>query len=179
MRRPVGVAGATVLVTVLVVATAAGGPAEATIVGPCEASIAGVDAKTRSASSASDAIPVEADAVIAVTMSSPGGLESHDLDLEYAGITWTVSSETDDGETSASDEILVADYADYGVGLYRVSGSARLADGSTCKGTVLVDVQGNPLTTVAGLAAAAMVGVGGAAVAGATIREAKRPKVVG
>jgi hypothetical protein len=163
---------------VLALGSTRSGPAEATIVGPCEATIAGVDAKTRSASSASDAIPVEADAVITVTMSTPAGLESHDLDLEYAGITWTVSSETDDGDTSASDEILVADYADYGVGLYRVSGSARLADGSTCKGSVLVDVQGNPLTTAAGLAAAAMVGAGVAAVAGATIREAKRPKVV-
>jgi len=167
------------LVTLVALGAARGGPAEATIVGPCEASIAGVDAKTRSASSASDAIPVEVDAVIPVTMSTPAGLESHDLDLEYAGITWTVSSETDDGDTSASDEIVVADYADYGVGLYRVSGSARLTDGSTCKGTVLVDVQGNPLTTVAGLAAAGMVGAGAAAVAGATIREAKRPKVVG
>jgi hypothetical protein len=154
------------------------GPAHADVSGPCEATIAGVDVRGLSASDPADAIPVEADAVIPVTMSSPGGLESHTLSLEYAGISWTVSSETDEGQPSATDQIEVADYADYGVGLYLVSGEAKLTDGSTCKGAVLVDVQGNPLKTVLGALAGGMVLLGGAAVLGSTVREARRPKQV-
>lgn len=62
----------------------------------------------------------------------------------------------------------VSDYATYGVGLYKVTSTATLSSGGSCSGSALVNVTGNPLTTVAGAAAAAGVGVGvaGLAVAG-------------
>jgi hypothetical protein len=170
----VGVAGCFVA---LVVASLCAVPsAQADVSGPCDATIAGVDVRGRAAGDPDDAIPVGEDEVIVVTMSSPTGLESHDLRLEYGGIGWTVSSESDEGQTSADDQVEVADYADFGVGLYRVTGEARLVDGSVCKGSVLIDVQGNPLTTAAGVLAAGMTVAGAAGIAAATVSEARRAR---
>lgn len=152
--------------------------ASADVSGPCDATIAGVDVRGRATGDPDDAIPVGEDEVIVVTMTSPAGLESHDLRLDYGGIGWTVTSEADGGETSADDQIEVADFADYGVGLYRVTGEARLVDGSVCKGSVLVDVEGNPLTTVAGIVAAGLTAAGVAGIAAATLREARRARRV-
>ena len=145
--------------------------AGADVSGACDATIAGVDVRGRSASDPADAIPVREKDVVAVTMTAPAGVRSHEIRLEFAGIGWTVSDELDEGQTTAQDEVVVSDYADYGVGLYRVEGVATLGDGSTCTGAVLVDVQGNPLTTVAGLAATALAVGGAGAVAAATAKE--------
>lgn len=145
--------------------------AGADVTGACEATIAGVDVRGRSASDPADAIPVGVKDVVVVTMSAPAGVQSHEIRLEIAGIGWTVSTETDEGQTTAQDEIVIDDYATYGVGLYEVSGRATLGDGSTCTGAVLVDVQGNPLSTVAGLTATAAVVAGAGGVAVATVRE--------
>jgi hypothetical protein len=83
-----------------------------------------------------------------------------------------VASDTDDGDTQWSSTVNVNDYAWLGAGLYKVSGTATLSDGSTCSGAALINVTRNPLTTVAGgvataATAAGVVGVGASSVASA------------
>jgi hypothetical protein len=135
-------------------------PAWAEINGTCEASIKGVDVRDRSSTSAGDAIDVDENEVVSVGMTSPTGFASHKIDLEIAGVRRTVSSDTDDGDTSWSGSVNVNDYAWAGAGLYKVIGSATLSDGSSCSGAALINVTRNPLTTVAGAAAAATTAVG-------------------
>lgn len=55
------------------------------------------------------------------------------------------------------------DYATYGVGLYKVVGTAT-GEGFTCEAAALVDVEGNPLETWLGVVGVAMVVVGGLSV---------------
>jgi hypothetical protein len=133
--------------------------------GNCGATFKGVDIKGRGTSSAGDAIDVDNNEVVNVNMTSPAGFTSHKVDLEIAGVSRTVSNQTDAGDTQWSDTVNVKDYAWMGVGLYTVTGSATLSDGSTCSGSALINVSGFPLTTVAGGAAAAATLVGLAAVA--------------
>ena len=140
-------------------------PAWAEINGNCEATFRGVDVRGRSSTSAGDAIDVDENEIVSVVMTSPAGFASHKIDLEIAGIRRTVSSKTDDGDTQWSGGVNVKDYAWAGAGLYKVIGSATLSDGSSCSGAALVNVTRNPLTTVAGVAAAATTAVGAVAVA--------------
>jgi hypothetical protein len=135
-------------------------PTWAEINGNCEASIKGIDVRDRSSTSAGDAIDVDENEVVSVGMTSPTGFASHKIDLEIAGVRRTVSSKTDDGDTSWSGSVNVKDYAWAGAGLYKVIGWATLSDGSSCSGAALINVTRNPLTTVAGGAAAAATAVG-------------------
>lgn len=72
-----------------------------------------------------------------------------------------------DGNTVAG-AVRTDEYAWMGVGLYEVHGSVTTVSGTSCSGVVFINVQGNPLETVAGVVAAGLVGVGtvGAAAAG-------------
>jgi hypothetical protein len=143
------------------VAGAAAAGAEAT--GGCTGTINGVDVTNRSSSSPGDAVDVDADQDITVAATSPGNIEHYKIQLEFAGITWTVGKGDGDG-ASWSKVVNISDYARYGVGLYRVSGVSTGA--GACTGSALVKVKGNPLTTVAGLGATAVsaAGIGGVAV---------------
>ena len=143
-------------------------PAWAEINGNCEATFKGADIRDRSSSSAGDAIDVDDNEVVLVTFTSPEGFASHDINLEVVGVSRNVSSQTDDGDTQWSETVNVKDYAWIGAGLYKVTGSAALSDGSTCSGAALINVTRNPLTTVVGGAAAATmaVGLGGVAASG-------------
>lgn len=81
-----------------------------------------------------------------------------------------VSDETD--PSSETTQVSVDKYATYGVGLYAIHAVANSASGVTCNVYQHVYVEGNPLTTVAGGAAAglevlSLLGIGGAAIAGA------------
>lgn len=135
----------------------------ATIEGPCRASIAGVNVADRGTSATSDAIPVKEDARVRVTMSAAKPIDYLKVELEFAGIRWTVHDEPTSG-TSWSKVVNVADYADYGVGLYKVVGSSS-GSGLSCSGAALVDVQGNPLSTIAGLVGLGLAILGGLGVA--------------
>lgn len=143
-------------------------PAWAEVNGNCEATFKGVDIRDRSSTSAGDAIDVDDNEVVQVIFTSPAGFASHDIDLEVAGVSRNVSSQTDDGDTQWSETVNVKDYAWVGAGLYKVKGSATLSDGSTCSGAALINVTRNPLTTVVGgVAAGTMaVGLGGVAASG-------------
>ncbi len=143
-------------------------PAWAEIEGNCEATMKGADIRNLSSTSAGDAIDVDDNEVVLVTFTSAAGFASHDIDLEIAGVRRNVSSQTDGGDTQWSETVNVKDYAWVGAGLYKVRGSATLSNGATCSGAALINVTRNPLTTVAGGAAAATmaVGLGGVAASG-------------
>jgi hypothetical protein len=143
-------------------------PAYAEISGNCGATFKGVDVAGLGTSSADDAIDVDGDEVVVVTMTSAAGFASHEVKLEIAGVSRTVSSQTDDGDTQWSETVKVKDYAWMGAGLYKVVGSATLSDGSTCSGAALINVTRNPLTTVAGGAATAATVVGAVGLIGSS-----------
>lgn len=130
--------------------------ASAQVVGPCTATINGVNAA--SASSPQTAIAVSKDQSIAITVNGPAKFTGHSVALEFAGFKWTVSQQTDDAK-SWSDSVDVAKYAKYGVGLYKVVG---VSAGNPCSGAAYVNVKGSPLSTAAGAGAAAstVIGVG-------------------
>jgi hypothetical protein len=176
-----------IIAFVLAVVAAAGagvfmavGTAHAEISGPCEATIASVQVGPLNSGSRGDDIHVSRHQAVPVSATSAAGFRSHKVQLEFASRRWTVSSEQDDGSTTWSDTVNVDDYATYGVGLYKVIGVSVLSDGTTCTGAATVDVDGNPLTTVAGGVAAGAVALGTvAAVGGAAYAATGRPQIGG
>ena len=163
MKRPL-LAGA-VLAGAFVLAMA--GPAGATVTGNCSGTIDGVDVGPLSSSNPSDAVDVQSDQDITVAATAPGGIDTYKIKLEFAGIKWTVSKGTANDDTW-SKVVKVSDYARYGVGLYRVHGVSTGT--ATCTGSALVNVDGFPLTTIAGIAGSIMTVGGVAGVVGATMR---------
>ena len=136
-------------------------PAAAEVSGSCDALIKGVSAKDRSSTDTSQAIDVEADEVVPYSVASSLGVTRHRFLMEYAGIQIEVDSGTSKGDTDfSSGEAAVKDYAWLGAGLYKVIGEATLKDGSTCSGAVLVNVKGNPLTTLTGIVGVISVIIG-------------------
>ena len=133
--------------------------AAADISGPCNASIAGQNVKGRGTGAFSKPIAVEKNSIVPVTMSSAGEISHLRIQIEFAGMRWTVRDKPSHG-TSWVSSVDVKKYAKYGVGLYKVIGSSG---GVNCSGAALVKVKGNPLTTVAGIVGlvAALVGLGG------------------
>ncbi|OGO50761.1 MAG: hypothetical protein A2148_03445 [Chloroflexi bacterium RBG_16_68_14] len=154
----------TIVLTVLLAAGAAlfmsVTSAHAEIEGPCGATIAGVDVAGVNSGSRNDDIHVSRHQAVPVGATSAAGFQSHKVQLEFASRRWTVSEQQDNGSTQWSDTVNVDDYARYGVGLYKVVGVSILNDGTTCTGAATVDVDGNPLATVAGGAAAGATALG-------------------
>jgi hypothetical protein len=136
--------------------------AGATIEGPCTATIAGQNVADRGTSATSDPITVAEDSKVRVTMASARQITQLKVELEFAGIRWTVYDEPTSGRTW-SKEVAVDDYATYGVGLYKVIGSSS-GPGLSCSGAALVKVEGSALTTVAGLVGLGLAIIGGVAV---------------
>lgn len=129
------------------------GSAEASVEGPCEASIAGADLKT------TDKVSVKPGDVIAYSFSAPSSIKSYSMVLSIGMTDATVSEGTTTSETTAiSGEAELGNYTKYGVGLYKVTGHVVLNSGEVCDGTILVDVEGDPMSTAAGQAAAAVSG---------------------
>ena len=151
--------------------------ARAEIAGDCDATIAGTDLSTVDSDKVDDAIDVDYDDVITTTMSSASGFESHKIKLRFLGaFERTVEDREDDGETSFTEEVDVSDYAWLGVGLYKVRGEANVVGGFACSGAALVNVTGrNPVTTVAGGVATAVVVVGTVGAAATGIASVRRP----
>lgn len=143
--------------------------AGAVVSGPCIGTIKGVDVAPLSATSPKDAIDVGESEDVVVGATSQGRIERYEVQLEFAGVRWTVGKgETTD--TSWSKTVNVSDYARYGVGLYKVHGVSEGA--VACDGAALVKVGGSPLGTVAGLAGLALGGIGAATAAAAALKTA-------
>jgi hypothetical protein len=181
---PVSVIAGTLLAAAVLAFVISTRSASAEVEGPCTASIAGSDIGLLDSSDPDDAISVDSDERIEATMFSETGFRSHEIKLGFgAGFpSQTVEEREDDGETSFTEEVDVADYATFGVGLYKVTGEAILTDNGFCKGAVLVKVTGrNPLTTVAGGvgAAVAVAGTVGAVASGVAAASGRPSELAG
>lgn len=144
----------TALAALAAVAVLAAAPeAPARIDGPCTAAIGGQNAAERDVGPLSDPIEVDDDSPVSVTMGSEEQIQRLKVEIEFAGVRWTVQDRAWTG-TSWISEVPVHDYAIYGIGLYKVIASSY-GQGVECSGEVLVDVVGDepldPLVTVAGL----------------------------
>jgi hypothetical protein len=149
-----------VAVAVLATATIVAPSAVADISGRCSETIDGQNVKGRGTGAFSDAITVEKNSVVPVTMSAASQISHLKIQIEFAGSSWTVRDKPSHGKSWSSD-VKVKNYAKYGVGLYKVVGSS--SGGVSCSGSALVKVKGNPLSTVAGIVGlvAALAGLGG------------------
>ncbi len=140
--------------------SAGGSVAHAEVTGPCSATINGIDAGPLKVTK-SDAIKVDKDDVLTIIFTtSSGTFTSHKVDLEMAGIGFNVEDDPQDSDPTWTEVVNVDDYSQYGVGLYKAKASGTLSDGTTCSGAVLFEIEGNPLTTVAGLSATALFVLG-------------------
>jgi hypothetical protein len=137
-------------------------PAAAVSEGPCVASIAGENVGPREVGAFGDPIVVSNDRPVSVTMSADRPITRLKVELEFAGIRWTVHDRPSTG-TSWASEVPVDDYAEYGLGLYKVIGTGT-GPGIDCSGAALVDVQGDDalaaLATPAGLIGLALALLG-------------------
>jgi hypothetical protein len=154
-------------------------PVRAEVIEPsspgCNATINGVDAAavrfTRE-----DAIHVKEHTSVSVTMQMPAPVHRRQIFLSFGvGPELLVSDETD--PSSITTQVAVDKYATYGVGLYGVRVTASDARANTCAMRAIVQVEGNPLATVAGGGAAglevlSLLGIGAAAFGGANPGEA-------
>lgn len=145
-------------------------PSPAQVTGGCSATIAGQSLD--GARSVRTAIEVPSDATITVTGTAPGPITGYSVHLVFGPARVQAASGTvDDGSTTWSGSLNVADYATYGVGLYRIEGETT---GTPCTAWGYVKVTGgNPLTTVAGATGAALTVAG---LAGMALSFPRRPK---
>ena len=147
---------------VAALALAAAPQAPASITGPCTAEIAGQDATPLRTGPLEDALTVDRDGLVSVTMSSERPLARLQVELEFAGIRWTVHDRATDGTRWAS-EVPVDDYGVYGMGLWKVVASTEGSE-FTCEATALISVEDDhpldPLATISGLAGLGLALVG-------------------
>jgi hypothetical protein len=122
------------------------------------------------------AIHVKEHTAVSVTMQMSSPVHRRQVFLSFGlGPTPLVSDETDPSSNTTS--VGIDKYATYGVGLYNVDVIANSVRGDRCEVRALVYVEGNPLATVAGGAAAgvevlSLLGIGAAAFGGANPGEA-------
>jgi hypothetical protein len=139
---------------VLAVGAITGAPsASASTIGPCTGQIAGQDTSTQLIGPLEDPIVVDRDGLVPVRMSSERPLTRLQVELEFAGVRWTVHDRSTQGTRWAS-EVPVTDYGVYGMGLWKVVASTEGA-GFTCEATALISVEDDhpldALATISGL----------------------------
>jgi hypothetical protein len=157
-RRSISLVLAALAVAAATAALVAPPAARAEIDGPCQATIAGEAVAAKDVSATGEPITVEENARVPVTMSAPRPINMLKVEIEFAGISWTIHDEPTEG-TSWAKTVNVADYSKYGVGLYKIVGKSS-GQSFSCTGAALVEVDGNPLTTVAGLVGLGLAIVG-------------------
>jgi hypothetical protein len=139
---------------VLAVAALAAAPqASADLLGPCTAELAGQDMAPYLTGPLDDAMTVNRHSLLSVTMSSERPISRYTVELEFAGIRWTVHDRVVDATEWAS-EVPVEDYGVYGMGLWKVVTTSE-GRGFSCEAAALIQVEDDheldPLTTIAGL----------------------------
>ena len=161
-----------ILGVVLVLATSAA----AEITPGCSASINGQSVEKLSSTNPDHAIPVQEGTTVPVSGQAPSEISHVLIKMEAAGFQWTVRDAPTSG-TSWQNTVPVDRYAKYGAGLYKVV--AESTGGQKCVAAALVDVQVNPLSTAAGIAAAIITAVGALGTIGTaamSAREASAPR---
>ena len=167
-RLGVSLLAAGVLTTWLVPVLAL--PASAEMTNGCTGTLAGQNVGTRSSTDPNQAIQVQWDQSAMATVTSTAQISGYHVDLEFAGIPFTVAHGASNGN-SWSQAVEVRQYALYGVGLYKVIGTST--GPGACSASFLVNIVGkDPLTTPAGLLAAAVLAIGALGTAAATIASA-------
>lgn len=128
-------------------------PAAATVRGPCTAELAGRDMGPMFTGAFDDPLTVDRNSLVSVTMESERPLTRLLVELEFAGVRWTVHDRRVTGTRWAS-EVPVEDYGVYGMGIWKVVTKSEGA-GFTCEATALIEVvddhELDPLATIAGL----------------------------
>jgi hypothetical protein len=157
------------------VVLAAAPPAVAQGTTSCQGSIAGEPAADHRTTD--EALPVASDATVQVSGQAPGSTgQRYLVELELLGRRWSVAKGdvTQDGWTGT---VKVKDYSGLSVGLFKVIGSTRdrSTDAVLCQDFMYVEVDGNPLTTVAGIGGAAALGGGLALIASAGAQARRAP----
>ena len=151
MPRRLAIALAPVLAALAALASAA--PAAATVRGPCTAELNGRDMAPLFAGALDDPVTVGRDSLVSVTMESERPLTRLLVELEFAGVRWTVHDRPVTGTRWAS-EVPVQDYGVYGMGIWKVVTKSEGA-GFTCEAAALIEVvddhELDPLATIAGL----------------------------
>jgi hypothetical protein len=154
-------------------------PAAAGITGPCTATIGGTDVAGLSTGPTSKAVVVKQGDDVVVTMRAGRPMNHLKITLSFSGLNGTVTIEDKDISSSSWSETVEVDrYAKWGKGLYLVKGEST-GNGFSCSGAALVEVEGNPLSSVAGAIGLGMaiLGIAGVGVAGvAAYRTASSPK---
>jgi hypothetical protein len=147
-----------VLVTAVFGALAGTPAASARVIGPCTAEFAGQDAAPLRTGALDDALEVDRSALVSVAMASERPLTRYQIELEFAGVRWSVHDRPTNGTRWAS-EVPVEDYGLYGMGLWKVVATTG-GQGFTCEATALIDVEDDheldPLSTIAGLGGLAL-----------------------
>lgn len=146
------------ILVLLFLALVAAPEAPASIIGPCTGTLAGQDVAPLLTGTLDEPITVSKERPVSVTMSSERPIRRLKVELEFAGLRWTVHDRPSMGTRWAS-EVPVDDYAIYGLGLYKIVATSE-GQGFTCEGEGLISVEGDheldPLQTVAGVAGIAL-----------------------
>ena len=145
LRIALAMAGALVVVVV------SAQPASAQVDPPCTATLNFIDAN--SAQSPATAIEVDAGSKAVVDGIDPNGAGTTEIAIEFEPFPPFPVVEEEETDVFWGGTVNVDDYATYGVGLYRVTGSTDNCDGA---GWVRV-VGKSPFTTVAGIVAAILI----------------------
>jgi hypothetical protein len=152
MPRRLAAAFAAVLVLAAGALTAAPA-ASASVTGPCTAVIAGRDMSSLQTGPLEEGVTVDRDSLVPVSMSSDRPLRRLEVELEFAGVRFTVHDRPIEG-TRWSSEVAVDDYGVYGMGVWKVVASTE-GDGFTCEATALINVEDehplDALATISGL----------------------------
>lgn len=129
-----------------------------------------VDVATHKSKNKAEAIPVPWDGSLTASASTPGPVGTYKVELETWGFRWPVGQGSDSSNNWNITKA-VKPYATYGAGYYLVIGSST--GPPPCSGAALIKITGkNPATTVAGIAAMGIGGIGAAGVIGSAVRAA-------
>lgn len=149
------------LVLMLLIAGAAlaflpGGTADAAVFGECEIIVNGQNIQ---GDPAIVVVQPGADVSYQVTTASP--IREYYVKIVFGEwhsepIQGAVASD----KMSASGSVPIDDYAFLGAGKYEIVGTATFEEGQGCMAQMILDVQGNPLTTVGGLGAVGLAMMG-------------------
>ncbi|MBM3141396.1 MAG: hypothetical protein FJZ92_14605, partial [Chloroflexi bacterium] len=163
MHRPTSVALATVLAAALALAVAPA-PARAEISGPCDATVNGISIADRHSRRPAQAIALPRDELATLAVSAPPRTR-HTIRLALLTVSIPIIENRLAEQGSLVERVRLRDHLP-GTGLYRVlSETTNESGGVACTGAAMIDVGGNPLFTLLGASAAAVVTAGGVAVA--------------
>ena len=143
-----------IALVLVLAALAASSQAGATLLGPCTAELNGREMAPMLTGATDDGLTVNRNSLVSVTMSSERPITRYKVELEFAGVRWTVHDRAGTGTEWAS-EVPVEDYGVYGMGLWKVVTKSE-GRGFACEATALIEVvddhELDPLATIAGLA---------------------------